>query len=296
MLMAINAQAWASLTVADGHDVEATVRLVDAITAKRPDLVREEIYNGADINAVYQGYMILKYAIHQVRSGYTTLQASAESLEIIKSLIHNGAHLSLVLHDIAEEGFPEEFYKEIIDFTKAKGLSIDTVDALGQSALALAVRANNVNLVKLFLDNGANINRRDMLGSTPLYMAAEYADSNEIIDFLLQNGANPMLSFNKHSTAIHFAIIGMKSIASLRFWQLYPCVIIEFLKKNSRLGQNLDEMIKERNVPYRGNRQRLMLLHKTPLFFACNIDNEIAKYLGLPIPLASEVAKAVKSV
>lgn len=296
MLMAINAQAWASLTVADGHDVEATVRLVDAITAKRPDLVREEIYNGADINAVYQGYMILKYAIHQARSGYTTLQASAESLEIIKSLIHNGAHLSLVLHDIAEEGFPEEFYKEIIDFTKAKGLSIDTVNSLGQSALALAVRANNVNLVKLFLDNGANINRRDMLGSTPLYMAAEYANSNEIIDFLLQNGANPMLSSNKDSTAIHFAIIDMKSIASLRFWQLYPCVIIEFLKKNSRLGKNLDEMIKERNVPYRGNRQRLMLLHKTPLFFACNIDNEIAKYLGLPIPLASEVAKAAKSV
>ncbi|KAL9648184.1 hypothetical protein ABK040_009188 [Willaertia magna] len=59
----------------------------------------------------------------------------------------------------------------------------------GWTALYTAVHCRNLELVKLFLNNGADINLQNKQGWTPLYCAV-YNSDIEMIRYLLENGAN----------------------------------------------------------------------------------------------------------
>ena len=54
----------------------------------------------------------------------------------------------------------------------ARGVDPDTVDANGDSALAIAARAGNVNVVKALLAGKAKVDPTNRFGDTPLMLAA----------------------------------------------------------------------------------------------------------------------------
>jgi len=82
-----------------------------------------------------------------------------------------------------------------------KGAAINEVD--GVTALYIACEAGNVELAKLLIDRGADVNLPVSWQRTPLYAANKggYAD---IVKLLLENGANPN-QVAKAQTPLHVA-------------------------------------------------------------------------------------------
>lgn len=78
--------------------------------------------------------------------------------------------------------------------------------------LADAALANRVELVRLFLEAGADANvtvsnpDEGQRGLTPLMLAVDAPEKIEIVRLLLQHGANPHLATNKGNTALYDAV------------------------------------------------------------------------------------------
>ena len=62
-------------------------------------------------------------------------------------------------------------------------------DTVGSTPLHLAVKKYDLQLVTLFLNNGAEVNAIDLAGRTPLYIAARKV-LTDIVKVLLEHGAN----------------------------------------------------------------------------------------------------------
>ncbi|GGF27445.1 ankyrin repeat domain-containing protein [Flavobacterium limi] len=59
--------------------------------------------------------------------------------------------------------------------------------------------------IKLLLENGVDINEKNIVGTTPL-LAAVQRNKKELIPFLLENGADPNETDNKNNTAFYYAV------------------------------------------------------------------------------------------
>nr|XP_047127742.1 uncharacterized protein LOC101237623 [Hydra vulgaris] len=81
----------------------------------------------------------------------------------------------------------------------------DKLNEKGFSALHLAARYNNVNVVAYLLENGALIDSPDRDdGNTPLLLAAKYKKTNTAV-FLIEKGANVLIRNYFGTTALHYA-------------------------------------------------------------------------------------------
>jgi ankyrin repeat protein len=77
--------------------------------------------------------------------------------------------------------------KEIVNsLLKNKKILIDQCDATRTTALHHAIMASNTEIVEYLLDNGADPKKMDRIGRSPLCVAASYATDKKIIDILLQ--------------------------------------------------------------------------------------------------------------
>jgi len=98
---------------------------------------------------------------------------------------------------------------EIEAAAEAAGLTMaqamHTVDPQnGNRLLHIASQNGHVDLVKLIVQNGADLNSPNLKGQTALHMSVAY-DLYSITKFLLENGADPKLKNNDG----HEAIIGI---------------------------------------------------------------------------------------
>lgn len=71
--------------------------------------------------------------------------------------------------------------------------NVDWKNTDGMTALHRAAERNNIRLVQLLLNKGANVNAKDNLGNTPLHVASALGAS-DIVPILLMAGANPDLA------------------------------------------------------------------------------------------------------
>lgn len=74
---------------------------------------------------------------------------------------------------------------------------------INSGALSLAVSKGYVRTVKKLVAKGANINAEDYNGRTALYTAVE-SEKKEIIEFLLENGANPNVLAGKDNDYYYY--------------------------------------------------------------------------------------------
>ena len=72
--------------------------------------------------------------------------------------------------------------------------------------LHLAVLQGNINAVQQLIESGANINKRDQFGSTPLIIAVTFG-RDEIASMLLNAGADINVTNNEGSTPLHLAAL-----------------------------------------------------------------------------------------
>src|SRR5271166_1652009 len=108
-----------------------------------------------------------------------------------------------------KEGVMDYLKSYISTLTKEE---LDKKNTYGWTALMLAARNSNkysnVDVLQMLLENGANPNLQNNNGFTALIMASSHSntDSNiETVKILFENGANPNLQDNDGFTALMFA-------------------------------------------------------------------------------------------
>ena len=91
-----------------------------------------------------------------------------------------------------------ELLKRGADPNKERGYS-------GSTPLHLAITEDKLDLVKKLLKKGSHLEIKDDYGYTPLLEAVNYGASEEVIDLLLEHGADVNAVTEDKKTALHFA-------------------------------------------------------------------------------------------
>ena len=115
------------------------------------------------------------------------------------------------IHDLIRQGELEQIQnllKENPEWANAK-------DGRGFPALVLSAYRNNMEITKLLLDSGADIEGRDAAGNTAL-MGAAFKGLKDMVELLLKAGADPhAVNFSQTSGADLARQFGHSEIADL---------------------------------------------------------------------------------
>ncbi|XP_065353676.1 uncharacterized protein LOC135948375 [Cloeon dipterum] len=79
------------------------------------------------------------------------------------------------------------------------------IDSTGNTFLHYAVQSNNIDLVRVLLQRGSDVNFKNKQGNSALYLAAGLNKNPQIVKILLQKGAKVNAKNNDNWTAIHCA-------------------------------------------------------------------------------------------
>lgn len=175
-----------SLAIAEGLDrtaqllvrAGASITLHEAAYVGDTEAVREFMRSGSDVN-------------EKGLNGYTSLHAASLGGHevLLELLIAGGADVHAkdddgrtALHLAVRRG-----HIGAASLLIAKGASLETRCKWGRTPL---FHANNVAMVELLLAKGADVNATDNNGDTPLYWATLVDSPKEVVDFLVERGAD----------------------------------------------------------------------------------------------------------
>jgi type II secretory pathway predicted ATPase ExeA len=108
---------------------------------------------------------------------------------------------------------------DIVELLLARGAQPNMRNEIGATALIIAARENHAAIAQALLRRGATVNAKDRQGRTALMHAAEMGHA-VTARTLLNNGANPRLASNKGWTALRYA--AQEKRAPLASSQLHP--------------------------------------------------------------------------
>ncbi len=95
------------------------------------------------------------------------------------------------LHYACVDNQPSERLK-IAEELIASGYDINAPDSNNWTPLHFAAQANCPEVVKLLIENGANIEAREVNGNTPLWVATMNSNQGaQAVEILINFGANP---------------------------------------------------------------------------------------------------------
>lgn len=166
------------------------------------------------------------------------------------------------------------------------GVTVDIESREGMSPLFCAIRRRNIEMVKVLLDKGANVNAKvvNMDGITPLHSAV-MVKSLEIVQILLENGADLTVCCNIYNrTPVHVAAkLGCLNIFRIMF--TYNDGILETSDEKgnrpidlaaSKGHVSVVKWLKEAGVAVRStNRKGYAPLHTA----ACCGEGDVVKFL-----------------
>lgn len=252
--------------------------------------------------------MLLKYKPDintQDKLGNTPLHKAIPNLKILELLLENEAD-PYIKNDF---GLPvlhaASIYPETIDYLLRKGVNPNSINDEEQSLLHIATIDGNKGLAGQLLKYKAEINFKDKSGKTPLF----YANNFEMLKYLLSNGANPNILNKKGKTALHEFVAknNYKNVLELLDYKADPNIIdgdhkppILYIRNNLVLkllltyGADPNIKINGQSILHISvmkndiDTTRILLNHnadvnilnndkRTPLFYAK--DNEIKKLL-----------------
>jgi ankyrin repeat protein len=169
-------------------------------------VVRALLAGGADPNRHgYLGWTSLHVAASEDRF-------SAEAFDMIRLLVENGASVT----EASEEGFHPIHYSALLGSTEACAYFLNQGEVIdpapdNHSPLNQATRAGHLETVVLLVDRGADVNRPDAMGLSPLQEAIlAHRDRPErgtsLIMFLLERGANTESTTGERRPPLHQAV------------------------------------------------------------------------------------------
>jgi ankyrin repeat protein len=184
--------------------IELNDLLLNAVLTNDLAKVKDLILNGASINAELDQEAISKTGQNYSIDATAVMLASGEGLkDIVLYLIQKGASLNSLdskeytaLH-YATFGNQKEIVKILVENNA-------NVNVGSYSPLMLACDNNFYAIAKILIDNKANVNAVNPKFGTPMTYAI-YKQNFEIIDLLVKNKANINIKNNFGKTAIGFA-------------------------------------------------------------------------------------------
>jgi len=181
-----------------------------------PVLLRELLDKGAETDVIDSNKDSLLSSLF-----YFTKKEKIEAARIIlerNKIDLTQPHYASILHNLIDYSDPALCLEAAQLLCKHK-INVNIKDSLHCSALIAAIKKGFVDLVELFLQNGADkeINTPDYYEECPLHIAMEIEDSYyfsrtrkiipKIVLFLLQYGANPNLAYRDGTTMpLHVAV------------------------------------------------------------------------------------------
>jgi ankyrin repeat protein len=189
-----------------------------------PRLLRKAIVEfNREIALILIAHCAAEQKIFELNTRYSSgstpllLAVGKKDIGLIKALLAAGADPAFtnnlgqnVLHSIAENSyiFQNKLINQELDFSQTKdivetlissGAAVNKSDILGNTPLILAARDKNEPLVQVLLSQGADINAINYRGYTALHYALEKQDKN-FSKYLLESGIDlGSASFNLDS-------------------------------------------------------------------------------------------------
>ena len=169
-----------------------------AVRAGRLDVINILLDRGADPNASGTGSFISKTPLEEVFEGFVL--RGKQRLDVVKLLLAHGANPNTsgggatpLLRAILCLGFQDEEPVDVVELLLDHGANPNT--AVGDDIpLLCAVKNSYVEIVKLLLKRGANINAQNEFGYTALHQAvsryfSKFEQPTRLIRLLLARGA-----------------------------------------------------------------------------------------------------------
>jgi len=135
------------------------------------------------------------------------------------------------------------------------GADVNAKNIGGATALHIAARMNNVDIIETLIKNGAKIDVKDNDGWTPL-MRASLAGNKESVDVLLDNGASIWLENRwDESALIHASVSNCKECMESFFKKVDFSGIDEkeLIKVNKQIDESIAISKKKKNVDIEKN-------------------------------------------
>jgi ankyrin repeat protein len=207
--------------------------LQQAILLHKSDIVKLLVEKGADVNMISRDRRPLGYASFSddfectkllIENGaningkdingktalmYALSKGQFVNEEIIHYLLNNGANIE----QKDDFGWTALFYSiefgdpyKIIELLLKNNAILTVVSKIGNTPLQIACKRRNLEIVKLLFDYGAKItiNSQDIAGDTALILATGN-NKYDIVKYLLENGADPMIKDSLGKTALKYA-------------------------------------------------------------------------------------------
>jgi ankyrin repeat protein len=200
--------------------------LVERLVVAHPGHVNSRgDYLGAPLNAaIYNGHVNIALFLLErgadVESrgwrGQTALYMSSSPgyTEVVQSLIDRGADPNTECDDWNDNYQVVKWTPLHVALRKGRmeiarvllehGADVNYQDKFGKSSLHLASRHRSNDLARLLLDHGANLNALDTWGETALHSASSYGKV-EVVTLLLEYGANVDARSNPGRAPLHCA-------------------------------------------------------------------------------------------
>ena len=175
--------------------------LIQAIKYKQTDIINYLLENNADVN------------LKEELTGFTPLMASLNNIAIAELLIEKGADIEAKDDDGINALVYASTYndEEMVKFLLEKGADANTVceienehTDIASTPLMNAAYRGNTNIINMLLENGANINYTTDFGMTALIMAASF-NQFEAAKILLENNADTSITDEYGRTALDLA-------------------------------------------------------------------------------------------
>ena len=90
-----------------------------------------------------------------------------------------------------------------------------------KTPLHVAASGNNLATLNQLIDQGAQIEARDKIGQTPLMLAAVFSSTPEIVQLLIDKGANALTKCKAGKKAIDYAKENEKLVGTQAYWNLH---------------------------------------------------------------------------
>ena len=139
-----------------------------------------------------------------------TIAAKHGSTEMVRHLIGRGFDVNAKdsCGCTPIQGAITSMNPEVVRLLIVSGAHVGVVDeSMGRNALSIAVCEGTLEIVKLFIECGVDVNSADENGETPL-MCASYSDDTELVNYLLDVGADIACTCFDGCTALHAAAQG----------------------------------------------------------------------------------------